>query len=117
PTPLAAGALLYAVGLWLFHRSHMDLGSNWSISLELREQHRLVTEGVYRRMRHPMYTSLLLFSAGQALVVPNWIAGPSYLLVMAVLIGCGLGPEERMMREEFGKEYEDYAARTRRLIP
>jgi protein-S-isoprenylcysteine O-methyltransferase Ste14 len=117
PVPVAAGAVLYAVGLWLFHRSHADLGVNWSITLEVREEHRLVTEGVYRRVRHPMYLSLLLYSAGQALAVPNWIAGPSYLAVMALLIGLRLGPEERMMREEFGKEYEEYSARSKRLIP
>jgi protein-S-isoprenylcysteine O-methyltransferase Ste14 len=46
------------IGLWLFYRSHADLGTNWSITLEIREQHRLITQGVYRRIRHPMYSAL-----------------------------------------------------------
>lgn len=117
PERLAAGVVAYALGLWIFHRSHADLGTNWSITLEVREGHRLVTEGVYRRVRHPMYTGLLLFSAGQALVVPNWIAGPSYLLPFALLVALRLGPEERMMREEFGAAWEAYVARTQRLVP
>ena len=117
PAPLVIGVLLYAAGLWLFHRSHADLGTNWSITLEVREEHRLVTGGVYRRVRHPMYTALLLFSAGQAAVIPNWLAGPSYLLVMALLVALRVGPEERMMRETFGAPYDAYAARTKRLVP
>jgi protein-S-isoprenylcysteine O-methyltransferase Ste14 len=51
----AAGCVAFAAGLWLFHRSHADLGPNWSITLQVREDHRLVTHGVYRRIRHPMY--------------------------------------------------------------
>ena len=105
------------MGLWLFARSHADLGTNWSITLEVREKHQLVTQGIYRALRHPMYSALLLYSLGQALVVPNWIAGPSYAVAMALLFAFRLGPEERMMLEEFGKEYEAYIGRTKRLVP
>jgi protein-S-isoprenylcysteine O-methyltransferase Ste14 len=117
PAPLAAGVACYVVGLWLFHRSHADLGTNWSITLEIREGHSLVTTGVYRRIRHPMYSALFLYSAGQALVVPNWLAGPSYLVPFALLVALRLGPEERMMRERFGAAWDAYAARTARLVP
>ena len=51
---LTAGVVCYVTGLWLFYRSHADLGTNWSITLEVREGHRLVTQGVYREVRHPM---------------------------------------------------------------
>ncbi len=117
PAALAAGAAAYAVGLWLFQRSHADLGTNWSVTLQVRKEHSLVTQGVYRRIRHPMYTALFLFSLGQAIAVPNWIAGPSYLVVMALLVAARLGPEERLMRETFGARYDEYAARTQRLVP
>jgi protein-S-isoprenylcysteine O-methyltransferase Ste14 len=117
PVPLAAGAVCLAAGLWLFARSHADLGTNWSITLEVRENHQLVTNGIYRTLRHPMYSALLLYSIGQALVVPNWIVGPSYGVAMALLFALRLGPEERMMVEEFGKDYEAYRGRTKRLVP
>lgn len=117
PVPLVAGTLCIVAGLWLFHRSHADLGTNWSITLQVREGHRLVIGGVYRRIRHPMYSALLLCSAGQALVLPNWIAGPSYLVAMTLIVAFRLGPEERMMLEEFGAEYEAYRSRTKRLVP
>jgi protein-S-isoprenylcysteine O-methyltransferase Ste14 len=115
--PFVAGAACQAVGLWVFRRSHADLGTNWSISLELRERHQLVTSGVYRRVRHPMYAALLLYAIGQALVIPNRVAGPSYLVPMALMVALRLAPEERMMVEEFGERYREYSARSKRLIP
>ena len=54
PVPLSAGVVCLTVGLWLFARSHADLGTNWSVTLEVREQHQLVTRGIYRVLRHPM---------------------------------------------------------------
>lgn len=117
PAPLVAGTLCLALGLWLFARSHADLGTNWSITLEVRENHRLVREGLYCRVRHPMYLSLLVYGLGQWLVLPNWIAGPSYFVAMALLFALRLRPEERMMVETFGAEYEAYRRTTRRLIP
>src|ERR1043165_1465630 len=52
------GALLMLVALYLFWRSHADLAENWSVTLELRKGHRLVRNGVYRFVRHPMYASI-----------------------------------------------------------
>lgn len=117
PIPLVAGAVPLALGLWLFYRSHADLGTNWSITLEVRDKHQLVTHGVYRWARHPMYLALLLYSAGQALALPNWFAGPSYGVAMVVLFAFRVGAEERLMREAFGEDYERYSGATKRLVP
>jgi protein-S-isoprenylcysteine O-methyltransferase Ste14 len=114
---LIAGTAALAVGLWFFHRSHADLGPNWSITLEVREQHRLITDGVYRRVRHPMYMALLLYSVGQALVIPNWVAGPSYLITFGILFAFRVRAEETMMLEQFGDQYAAYMTRTKRLVP
>src|SRR5712692_6875125 len=43
PVPFVAGILCLALGLWLLYRSHADLGTNWSITLEVREGHQLVS--------------------------------------------------------------------------
>ena len=115
--PLAAGVMCYVIGLWLFYRPHADLGTNWSITLEVREGHRLITHGVYRGVRHPMYSALALYSIGQALVIPNWVAGLSNLVAFAVLFALRVGAEEKMMAQQFGNEYATYKARTKRLIP
>jgi len=117
PLPFILGVLCLAAGLWLFHRSHSDLGRYWSITLEMRQEHRLITQGVYRDVRHPMYTAFFLYSIGQVLVVPNWIAGPSYLVTFGLLFAFRLRAEEKMMLDAFGDDYAAYMARTKRLIP
>ena len=117
PWPLGAGVLCLVGGLWLLHRSHSDLGTYWSVTLELRENHRLITQGIYRHVRHPMYAALFLYSIGQALVVPNWVVGPSYLVAFGILFALRIGAEERMMLETFGEEYAGYMTKTKLLVP
>ena len=58
------GAAMFAASLWLFYRVHRELGRNWSDSLEVREQHKLVTDGLYRYVRHPMYTAFFMWARG-----------------------------------------------------
>jgi protein-S-isoprenylcysteine O-methyltransferase Ste14 len=115
--PLLAGVVSFVAGLWLFYRSHVDLGTNWSITLQVREHHRLITHGIYKHVRHPMYLALFLYSLGQALVLPNWLAGPSYLVTFGLLFVFRLPDEERMMLETFGDEYAKYMMKTKRLVP
>jgi protein-S-isoprenylcysteine O-methyltransferase Ste14 len=117
--PLAfwSGVASLGVSLWLFHRAHADLGTNWSNSLELRQDHRLVTSGIYKSVRHPMYTAIFVYTLAQALLLANWVAGPGCIVVFTVMYASRMHTEERMMCERFGQQYEDYAARTKRLIP
>ena len=53
-TNFIVGTVGLAVGLWLFYRAHADLGRNWSVTLEIRDKHQLVTGGIYSLVRHPM---------------------------------------------------------------
>jgi len=117
PWPFAAGISCIVPGLWWLHRSHANLGAYWSVTLELRENHQLVTQGIYGWVRHPMYAALFVYAIGQLLVIPNWVAGPSYLVAFGVLFALRIGAEERMMLETFGDEYAAYMARTKRLVP
>jgi len=115
--PLILGLLSGIAFLWLFRRSHKDLGKNWSVTLEVREGHQLVTQGVYAHIRHPMYASFLLWGVTQALLIPNWIAGFAGLAAVLALYAVRQSREEAMMRDTFGAEYDAYSARTKRLIP
>lgn len=105
------------IGLGLLHRSHRDLGVNWSNTLVLRCGHALVTGGIYRHVRHPMYAALLAYGLGLTLLVPNWIAGPAFLVPFAMLVASRLAAEERMLQGRFGAAWDAYAARSWRLLP
>ena len=111
------GTAIFLFALWLFYRTHSDLGRNWSMSLEIRREHRLITQGVYRRVRHPMYLAFLLWGVAQTLLLPNWVAGPAGLVGSLTLYLFRRGREERMMLEEFGEQYRAYMQRTARIVP
>jgi len=111
------GVVLMIASLWLFWRSHHDLGQFWSVSLELREGHRLIREGVYRLIRHPMYSSIWIWCLAQGLMLENWLAGWYALVTFAVMYFIRTPREEQMLCEAFGDEYRDYMRQTGRLFP
>jgi len=118
--PLAlsiVGVVLFVFAIWLLHRSHADLGKQWSPTVEFKDDHALVTEGVYSRIRHPMYTAHVVWGMAQALLLPNLIAGPVALILMFAAMGLRIPREERAMLEEFGDAYRQYMERTRRILP
>jgi protein-S-isoprenylcysteine O-methyltransferase Ste14 len=112
-----AGTLAFAAALFMFHRSHRDLGRSWSVTLEIRDRHRLITDGIYRHLRHPMYTAFWLWALAQALLLPNWLAGFAGIVGFGILFFGRVGQEERMMLEMFGEQYRVYMSRTYRIIP
>jgi protein-S-isoprenylcysteine O-methyltransferase Ste14 len=111
------GAVLMVVSLWLFYRSHADLGLNWSVTLELRKDHQLVKQGLYRSIRHPMYASIWLWCLAQGLQLENWLAGWYALVAFAIMYFVRTPREEQMMCDSFGQEYRDYMQQTGRLLP
>lgn len=111
------GVVLMVGSLWLFWRSHADLGQNWSQTLELRKDHKIVKQGVYRSIRHPMYASIWLWCVAQGLLLENWLAGWYAGVAFALMYFIRTPREERMMCENFGDEYRDYMRQTGRLFP
>ena len=111
------GTVVFAGAIFMLWRSHVDLGRNWSATLRITGQHSLVTGGVYRHIRHPMYTAHLLWAIAQGLLLSNWLAGWAFLVLSIPLYVVRIPKEERMMLEHFGEEYRVYKSRTGRLIP
>jgi len=105
---------LASLGFWSW--AQFALGKEWSPQLQLRKEHHLVTTGPYSRIRHPLYTAMLGYGTGLALVTANWV----FVVFVVVVIGGLLArvpKEEQMMLEEFGEAYKCYMQRTGRFFP
>jgi protein-S-isoprenylcysteine O-methyltransferase Ste14 len=101
-----------ALAIW----SRWCLGSNWSSVVVVKRDHALVEAGPYRRIRHPIYTGLLLLFLGNAMLVGDWRG----LLAVAIVFASfwrKLRVEEAWLTERFGPAYRDYRARTGALLP
>ena len=112
-----SGVFIFIGSLWVLWRSHFDLATNFSPSLFIRNNHTLVTTGIYKRIRHPMYLSFYMWAIGQALLIDNWLAGPLGILAFALIYLFRIDREEQQLIEQFGDEYVRYQRVTGRLLP
>jgi protein-S-isoprenylcysteine O-methyltransferase Ste14 len=87
------------------------------VTAEVRERQTLVTSGVFKYMRHPMYSAHWLWGIAQALLVHNWISGLASLVIFISVYLLRVPREERVMLNEFGDEYREYIKRTGRILP
>lgn len=111
------GAALMAAAVAVFWRAHRDLGRNWSPVVEVGEEHNLITGGIYRFIRHPMYASQWLWNIAQALLLWNWIAGLIGLVVFVPFYWHRVRLEEKRMEATFRDEWRAYQARTGAVLP
>ncbi|GAP21691.1 methyltransferase family protein [Leptolinea tardivitalis] len=110
------GAGLMLAGNILFLSARSALGTFWSAELEIQPGHQLIQTGIYRWIRHPMYTGFLLFGEGIILLSANFFCC-IYLPITTAMIFTRLPTEEAMLAREFGKEFEKYRSQTCALIP
>ena len=111
------GVLLLIGSIVIFARAHLDLKSNWSPSLEIYEKHTLITDGIYKYIRHPMYASQWLWVIAQILLLHNWLAGPIDLIFFIPFYFLRVKTEEKMMINQFGEGYLKYMKKTGGVIP
>lgn len=111
------GAALSLAVLPLIRWVQESLGSNFSTTIHIRDEHTLVTRGPYRWVRHPMYTVLMMQSIGLMLLTANWFVGGSYLLVLMIIMIIRTPFEENMMIEKFGEQYRAYMRQTGKFLP
>src|SRR3984893_7660024 len=110
------GVVLFAAGGVLRIWPVFVLGHRFSGLVAIQPGHTLVTGGVYAIIRHPSYLGLLVNSLGWGLAFRSGVG----VLLTALLIPpilARIGAEERLLRSQFGGEYDTYCARTSRLIP
>ncbi|HUI30172.1 MAG TPA: isoprenylcysteine carboxylmethyltransferase family protein [Candidatus Acidoferrales bacterium] len=110
------GAVMALAGIALLAWTHLCLGKEWSVNLQLRDDHRLIRSGPYSEVRHPMYTALFFIYIGLGLISNDYVA--FILILMAVIsLLLRIPREEDMMIEKFGEEYRTYIKKTGKFFP
>jgi len=110
------GVVLYAAGGALRLWPVFVLGRRFSGLVAIQPGHRLVTDGIYRVIRHPSYLGLLVNALGWALAFRSALGVLLVAVTVAILVG-RIRSEEALLQSQFGPEYDAYRARTWRLIP
>jgi protein-S-isoprenylcysteine O-methyltransferase Ste14 len=116
PLAWAAGLALTAVGIGIAIWARLSLGSNWSGMVTLKTDHVLVRKGLYRWIRHPIYTGILLGMIGSAIVRGHLRCWVGVAVVLAAFYFKALR-EERFLREEFGAGFEEHSRQTGMFLP
>src|SRR5438034_496468 len=110
------GVALAGLGISLMIWARRHLGHYWSDKVEIKANHQLISTGPYARLRHPIYTGMLLGIAGTALAVGEWRGLAAFVLLLTNYV-IKASKEERILRQKFGPAFQEYERRTGFLIP
>ena len=106
----------FSAGLCLFWYSHYTIGRYWSMQIQLKEAHRLVTHGPYGYVRHPLYTALFLGYLGTLLALQSWMLAAWFPVFVASYV-LFAREEENIMEGGFGEAYRAYRRQTGMFLP
>ena len=104
-----------SVGLIWWVQWALDV--QFDTTLHHQTDHRLITHGPYRWVRHPMYTTLFLMGLGWLLLTVNWFIGAPLMVGIIIIVNFRVKNEEAMLLDLFGDEYQDYMKHTGRYLP
>ena len=111
------GGIAFAFAVYLHNWSHNALDVNWSPTLQIKKNQKLITKGPYKYVRHPMYSAFFLWVLSPGVFLSNWLVGVGGIASFALLYFVRVGDEEKLMIKQFGKGYKDYMKKTNRLVP
>jgi protein-S-isoprenylcysteine O-methyltransferase Ste14 len=106
---IASGALMIV--------SVVELGRQFAYEARLVESHRLITTGPYRFIRNPIYAGLYGLTLAVAITWSGWFTIPLFTLLFALGTALRVATEERLLREHFGAEFDEWARRVPAIIP
>jgi protein-S-isoprenylcysteine O-methyltransferase len=104
-------------GLALRWAAILTLGRLFTVDVAIHENHEVVQSGLYRLVRHPSYTGLLVAFVGVGFYFVNWLSMVVLLVPIVLVVFNRVVQEERALVAALGADYESYCARTKRFIP
>jgi protein-S-isoprenylcysteine O-methyltransferase Ste14 len=116
PAVLWVGLALTAVGVGLAIWARLTLGANWSGVVTVKKDHELIRKGLYRWIRHPIYTGILTSFIGTALIMDHIRGWLGFLIVWATFY-FKARREESFLRQEFAEGFEEHTKRTGMFLP
>jgi len=113
----AVGVALFVIGLGLRWYAIIHLGRFFTVNVAIQNDHRVVSSGPYRLVRHPSYLGALLAFLGLGVCFINLISFAIIVVPITAAFIYRIRIEESALMESLGTNYREYAARTKRLIP
>ncbi|MFX1379579.1 MAG: methyltransferase family protein [Promethearchaeota archaeon] len=111
------GFILYITGALLIFVARTQLGRFGSAELSTEEDHQLFTQGIYKYIRNPMYSGGLIATVGFCLVFRCIITLIIIFIYTFLVYRMRIIEEEKILLNKFGKDYEEYKKKTKKLIP
>jgi len=111
-----AGVLIAWVGVAVAIWARYHLAENWSARVTIKKGHELIRTGPYSRLRHPIYSGLLLATLGTAVAIGEWRCLVGFFLVL-VAYSIKAKREEAMLTEQFGEAFAEHRRHTGFLLP
>jgi protein-S-isoprenylcysteine O-methyltransferase Ste14 len=113
----ALGLTSLCAGITIRWTAIYTLGEYFTLTVLIKDDHRLIRRGLYRHLRHPAYTGTLLAHLGLGLSFSNWFSISLSLAPFSLAALYRMHVEERALRDTFGETYIQYSKGTKRLIP
>jgi len=111
------GLLLIISGLIMRWIAILQLKEFFTVTVSIHKNHKVVDTGIYKYIRHPAYFGSLLSFLGLGFALQNWLTIIVIFLPIFAALSYRIYIEEKVLSEQFGEEYSNYASRTQKLIP
>jgi protein-S-isoprenylcysteine O-methyltransferase Ste14 len=111
------GIFLGIGSLCLFVVVHEALGRNYSSTIVIKKDHTLAMSGIYKWVRHPMYTAFYILHFAVFMMTANFFIGISWIAGLTILVAYRIPREEALMETEFGEAYAEYKRTTGLFLP
>lgn len=115
--PVYTGTLLVISGIIIRWIAIFSLGKFFTVDVTIRPDHRIKKNGIYRLVRHPAYSGMIVSFAGFGLSLNNWISICLIAFPVITIIIHRIRIEEKVLCDHFGAEYIDYMKLSKRLFP